>query len=485
MIDAARVRGSTGRTGFALLLAVLAALPGLVARYPQMADYPAHLARWHIMLDHGRSPWLARYYAIDWHWIPNLGVDLLIGPLAGLFGLTAAGRIVVIAIPLLTGLGLVAVDRALGRRVGAGTALAFCTIWSPALLMGFLNFSLAAALALLALALWLTAEGKSWRAPAFVVIAPLLWLCHLSGWAALCVMVFACEWDRRGFLRAIPVTWPLWPPFVLSLLTGSGSAGMLAYGDGVVIDKLSNWVKALCDQDFRADLLVTALLIAVPLIALARGRIDWRMGRAALLFAALSVVLPRHLGGGDFADYRLVPLALMAWCMAIRWEGPAWLLAVAALPFVGRLAITTAAWERNSQETARLLTALDRLPPGARVAGVIAEEGSAWAQPVFTHVHGWAVVRKDALTNGNFAIPGVHMLRVRGEDPKVFADPAQRLFVRPGERPDLAAFPAAARADWLWYVGPGEPLRLPDGARVVHRTSHSLLARLANPPVRR
>ena len=51
---------------WAIALALLSCLPVLVARYPQMSDYPAHLARYHVMLDAGRSPDLARFYGFTW-----------------------------------------------------------------------------------------------------------------------------------------------------------------------------------------------------------------------------------------------------------------------------------------------------------------------------------------------------------------------------------------------------------------------------------
>jgi hypothetical protein len=40
---------------FSVLLALASCLPVLVAHYPQMSDYPAHLARYAVMLDGGRS----------------------------------------------------------------------------------------------------------------------------------------------------------------------------------------------------------------------------------------------------------------------------------------------------------------------------------------------------------------------------------------------------------------------------------------------
>ena len=45
----------------AVVLALASCLPVIVARYPQMSDYPAHLARYAVMLDGGRSADLARF----------------------------------------------------------------------------------------------------------------------------------------------------------------------------------------------------------------------------------------------------------------------------------------------------------------------------------------------------------------------------------------------------------------------------------------
>ena len=150
----------------ALILALLACLPVLVAVRPQMTDYPSHLARYYVMLDAGRSAWLEQYYAFKWSWSGNLGVDLLIWPMARMFGLELAGKIVAAVVPVLCGLGMVAVEWTLRRRIGVGTLLTLVTIWSPALLMGLLNFSLSLAMALFAFAGWVRLDncaGGGWR----------------------------------------------------------------------------------------------------------------------------------------------------------------------------------------------------------------------------------------------------------------------------------------------------------------------------------
>ena len=487
MIERGRVLAGRHYWPIALLLALISALPVLAVRYPQMADYPAHLARWHVMIDLGHSADLARFYTIKWGLVPNSGVDLLMLPLAQLLGLERAGWLVAALIAPLTVLGLFATNRVLGRGIGAGPLLAMAAIWSPPLLLGFVNYALSLALAFLAFALWIKAEGKRWRAPLFLMIAPLLWLCHLSGWGALGVLVFGYEWDRRGGITGITggalATWPLWLPFGLTLVTGAGAGGF-DYGSGVLIDKASNWAMGLYDQTPGLDFMAVLVLGLLPLYAAAKGKLDGRLWRAALIFALLSLVMPRHLGGGDFADFRLVPLALMTGALAITWEARPVMLALAALPFALRLGVTTLAWQTNSNETTEILGALDHLPQGARIAGAVTGHRSAWKQPVFTHIFAYATVRKDALTNANFAISGVHMLQLRTEGPD-FADPSQQIWLEGSEAPDLSHFPPAAKADWLWYVGERPPAALPAGAEVIYRTPTSLLARLAKPPIRR
>lgn len=468
---------SEGRTAWLSIaaLSLIAALPALLAAYPQMADYPAHLARWHVMLNLDSSADLQRHYAFQWQWIPNLGADLLIWPLAALFGLEAAGRVTAVLVPALLAASLLTVDKVLHKRVGVGGLLALVTVWSPSVLMGFVNWGLGLALAFFAFAGWVAWEGKRWRHLAFLGIAALVWLCHLSAWGVLGVLVFGHEWQRRGFLTGAVKTWPLWPPALLTLLAGSGK-GAASWGDGVLLDKISNWVMALRDQSQQLDLLTMVLLVGVAAIAWRRGQVDGRIGRAAILFVALSFVMPRHLGGGDFADYRLVPVALACAVLAARWKAPRWVLAAALVPFVLRLALTTTAWLAGSAQTAQMLAVVEQLPRGTVIAGARTEDPFAWTAGASAHVFSWATVRRDAVTNADFALEGVHALRRIDGGP---VDPSQRVLIETEQAPDLSAFAPADRADYLWYVGETAPSALPPGAEVIASGAGWRIARLA------
>ncbi|MEO6093968.1 MAG: hypothetical protein ABIT04_12955 [Novosphingobium sp.] len=470
----------------AILLSLLSTLPFLVARQPQLTDYASHLARYHVMLNIGRSAWLARYYQFHWIWTGNLGVDLLMWPLGRILGVETAGWLIGLLIPPLTGLALVTVEWVLRRRVGVGALLALTLIWSPAMGMGFANFCLSLALALFAFALWVRLDGWRWRWLAFVPIGFAVWLCHATGWGVLGVLVFGYEWHKRNRPSAFLAPWPLTLPLVPMLLAGGagGGTGARLYGPHPWFYKKAVLIQTMRDQSFALDRATPLILLLLILAAMVLRRFDGRLGWGAWLIGALVLAVPRHLGGGDYADYRLIPVALMIGCLAIDWRAPRLLLWLAPLLFLVRLDLTTEAWARNSRILEADLKALDQLPMGARVAGAVLVERTGWKLNPFEHAPSYATVRRDALVNSHFAIPGVHMLQLRERIPD-FVDPSHRLMHWPGEPIDLARFAPAHHADYLWYFGWSPPTALPPGASVLYRTRHSLLARLAKPPASR
>jgi hypothetical protein len=475
----------TPRQGLALglLLVTLACLPVLVAAYPQMVDYPAHLARYHVMLEQASSPFLQRYYGFEWRWSGNLGADLLIQPLAWLFPLETAGRVLVALVPALTGLGILAVEWALRRQIGLGSVLAMAFVWSPSLHLGFLNFGLSLAAALLAFAGWVLLEGKRWRAAFFLPVGIAVWLCHVSGWGVLGIMVFGYEWSRDKSWRALLAPWPLALP--LLVLVAGGTGGQLpSYGPAPEVYKRAIWKQSMRGSLEWLDYASTGLVGLVLLVSLGLRRWSGALGWGAAIMLVASLVMPRHIFGGDYVDARMISTGLMVGCLALAWRSPRWLVLLACTLFLTRLAYTTMDWQRDSRETARLLTALDQVPAGARVANIVATERTVWGYNAQEHICGYLVVRKDALTNCNFALPGVHMLTIR-EGGRLFRDPYHRMLHWPGTPINLTNYEPARHAEWLWFVGQMAPRSLPAGYETVAQGPHWLLAhkrqRLAKP----
>jgi hypothetical protein len=85
-----------------ITLVLAAAVPLLWPETPPLTDLPGHIGRYRIQLGIDQSASLARYYGFEWALIGNLGVDLLIEPLARLIGLEPAVKLIVTAIPMMT-----------------------------------------------------------------------------------------------------------------------------------------------------------------------------------------------------------------------------------------------------------------------------------------------------------------------------------------------------------------------------------------------
>lgn len=489
----------------ALVLALGSALPVLVSAYPQMSDYPAHLARYGVMLDAlgggARDPDLARHYDFVWAWTGNLGVDLLIWPFAKLFGLETGGRVIVALIAPINALGLMAADYALRRRVSVASLLAMPFVWSPMMLIGLINFALGQGLALWVFALWVwwrepgrvagQAAGRLLQVPVFAALAVVVWLCHLSAWGILGILVFGYEialahsWRAR--LRACFAPWPLAAPVAI-MLAIPGTASSFSYGANVWIYKQAIWMKAMRDTAYGLDmggLIAVALMLAGAVLW---RRVDLRLGLAGLLLLGLTLAVPRHISGGDYADYRLITAGLMVCVLALDTRGSFWgeagAGALAGGYFALRLAVTTLNWQADSATTARFLQALDHVPRGARVASAVVVDRRQWGLNHFEHIGAYATVRRQALVNAHFAVAHVHMLQIKGVG-RGFVDPSQRLLMVPSQKIDLAHFAPAEQADYLWYVGQRAPDTMPAGARLLWAAQSgghvSFLAKLAAP----
>ena len=462
----------------ALVLALMLAMPFAFAALPQQSDFPAHLARYRVMLEGTADPALARWYQFHWHLGGNLGVDLLIRVLGSVLGLEPAARLIGAAIPVLTGLGLIAVERVLRGRVGLGSVLAMAAVWSPAMALGFANFCLSLALALFAFAGWIKLEGRPWRAALFLPAACAVWLCHMAGWGVLVVLVGGYELSRAGPPRGALACWPLLLPLVPVL--AAGSAGGVSYGGGLIGYKIGIWLKALRVHDAGLDLLLPLVLLSAVYLAARAGRLDRRLGWGGLGLVLATLLLPRHLSGGDYADYRLTAAALMVLALAIDWPAPRAIMLAATLATLGRVVPIALAWHDQAQQLETMLSVLDYVPQGARVAGAVDAPEEPWALNPFEHVPCYATVRRSALVNAHFVGNSFNLMELRGA-PAGFADPSQRIIVPQGARPDLAEFAPAKGADYLWYIGDAEPQSLPAEARLVARVPGSILLKLASP----
>ncbi|MDB5697560.1 MAG: hypothetical protein JWN69_364 [Alphaproteobacteria bacterium] len=466
----------------ALLAAIVlaACIPLLFPAIPPLVDVPGHMSRYHVELAIGDSPYLSRYYGFQWALIGNLGIDLLIIPVAKIFGLELGTKLIVMAIPMLMSLGFLAVAREVHGRIPPTAFFALPLAYSYPFQFGFVNFSLSAALCFLAFALWLrlgrTGRGRL-RALIFVPLASLLWLCHTYGWGLLGILAFSAEaaarreagasWLRASW-RAVLASVPLMLPFALMLLWRSGLTG----GDTFEWFNWTNkivWMASLLREHWQAwDVAGAALLIM--LCALGLLGIDFRMvlplKLAAILMLPLFLVIPFVLLSSGYADMRLAPIMVAVGVLALDLKDPsrerfaATVAAAGLVFFIARLAVTTQVFAAVERDWQHQLTALDHIAPGSRVlalANTPCPGAATWATRRMDHLDTMAVIRRDAFTNGMWAVRGAQLLQVNYKQSRPFVtDPSQML--RPPRcrgrylSIEQALATPAGSFDYLWLI---------------------------------
>jgi hypothetical protein len=487
------------------------AIPLLWPDIPPLVDLPGHMGRYHVQMRIGESPLLQSFYDFKWALIGNLGMDLLVVPVAAVIGLEPAVKLITISVPVMTAAGFLWVAREVHGRVPPTAFFALPLTYSFPFMFGFVNFALSMALAFLAFALWLRLArlGRlKLRAGLFVPISVLLWVCHAFGWGTLGVMAFSAE-----LVRQVDMKRPIWkaglktglhclalaPPVLLMLLWRSGQVG----GETSVwfhwrLKK--EWVlMALRDRWYWWDegaLAIIGLVLVAGLLYWKKLEYSRNLAASAIFLAIVYICLPRIVFGSNYADMRLAPFVIATALIAIRYR-PAWAgragaaFAVAGLAFAGaRLAGNTASFWQYDRDYDRELAAIGHIPRGARLVSFVGVKcRKDWAMTRLEHLPALALVRRDAFSNDQWSMSGAQLLTAHYPRNDYFSrDPSQQVLGFPcrGERwltldQSLALFPRD-KFDHVWLIRPPpfDPA-LARGLEPVWRSGTSLLYRVADP----
>ena len=378
------------------LLALLAALvaPLFLTTIPPLLDYPNHLARMHVLIAAGHDPALARMYAIDWHIVPNLGMDIAVPLLAKFLPLDIAGRLFIALALILPFLGTVALHDAVFRKRSWWPLASALAVYNATLLAGFLNFMVGTGLALLGAACWIRLKDRPFwlQCGAVALIAIPAFFTHLFGVAFLFMIVGCFElseaWRERRIgktlLRGAKLALTVLPVAVLYLQTriasdaGSSPLTLIKtlWWSLAKFDPMTKAIGAAADfmtYDTQIDLMILAVIaMTIGLLALT-GRLgfSWLAGLAGVLFLAYPFV-PSVLSETGWIDIRFPVLAGFLLFAGIaprqlaRREA-----ALVALIFVAlvtaRLGVIASAWQGENADIANLeavlqpVKALDRI----------------------------------------------------------------------------------------------------------------------------
>lgn len=495
-MNAARPFWEQGRVW--LLLALVSALPFVVAPMPVMPDHFAHVARYHVMLNRDGSAFLQQYFSVEWALIGNLGVDLLMTGLGRVLPVETAATVAVALIPMLTVAGIYALARAVHGRVPATALFALMMVWTYTFLWGFENYHLSLALALLCAAAWIRLDGApGWQR--WLLMAPfscLVWLAHVSGWGVMGLFVLGWEMAQRAqraswrelgpaMGRIVMRMLPLALPAMVMLVWRQGADGSARYLPSGLGTKLRYGVELLRAELIWLDLVLIGVLVVAALWMLWRL---WPHRNQAMVMATgwqllAYLLMPYALFGSYFADQRLLPAVGIAFFLALGVPDrkTARRLAMLALAlFVVKIGEISWGWRVRGQMIEAELVALEQIPQGSRVAAMA--RMSNCTEDVlhgYDHIANFVITRRDGFANTQWDVAGGQLVRPlynrgRGyndENSVHLGDPRDRKCYGlaldalvdglPRDRFDFVwTFDAPVKRDWLTPVFEGKHGRL-------------------------
>lgn len=490
-----------------LVLALAFAVPLLLPTIAPLADLPTHMARYHVGDALAGSPGLQRFFSFEWRFMPNLGMDLLVFPLAKLIGLEAAVRVLVSAIPALAIIGMLWIAREAHRRPPATVLFALPLAMGFPVTYGFVNYCLAVSLSLIAFGYWLRLSNRGLtvrRDLVFLLIAPIILTAHIVGFAVLGALcggsILGRELERRHrFLPAVasaaraslPLAWPI----LILVLWRDASQGPPPSGWLDWQTRALWFMGVLREQWALLDLLSAAVVYgvgALPLIA--RGRFAYapQVGVPALILWAAALLLPPTLVT-QFASVRLIYVAAAVTVLAVRPRAPMpqWVTPIALAFVCVRLISSGISLIQADRQFDRELTALNYIAPGSLVMAFNGVEcARAWAPNRQTGLPSIATVRRDAFINQQFITAEGQLLTFRPDRANLAAYRSSQTTDGPCARYGSIARPLAQRlgelppdTDYLWFIGiPANKQPAHSNLRLMWRDGDSALYKRAKLP---
>ena len=305
-----------------LLLAAITLTPIFYFDVLPLHDLPSHMARLAVIQSQGNDPVLSQYYALDWHLIPNLALDIWAYVTAPFFSVEMTSRSFIALSFLLLTSGTIFVHRVLGGK-GPWPFISFIFVWNEILAWGFLSFLFSIGVALWLFGTWVLYRDRniSIRVGLHAIAAIGLLICHFFGFAVYALAIGAYEaghvalkWRERGvgvpgreFLGGALQFIPALALFFLSQ-TSSG-ASIIQFED--LLHKISNYSTPILLYDPPAQLIVVTLFALTVVYLLWKGRASvppqcWFIIATGIF---CSLIAPAMMFNSFFLSHRM-PVAL-------------------------------------------------------------------------------------------------------------------------------------------------------------------------------
>lgn len=493
-------------------LFVVTQLPLFLVRYPDIVDFPNHLARLHVLAHLDGSELLSAFYMARPGIAPNLALDTLVPLAAQVIGLELALKAFASVSALLMATGVMALTFSLNGRLTALSLGSLLFAHNAFLHLGLFNFVFGIGAALWLLAAWirLRLDGAvgHLRMLAFTAGATALYLCHLSAIGTYLVAAFAFEAQRAGrqgmlfggIRVAARVGVQAIPALALHVLAYEPGTNLPIAAPESTLATLVTYKLALLllipRLAFNSYPIAAGVMAAPVLFLLYRAfrinRLRLARGTGSVLAGLLGamLLLPPFGFGSNMVDMRMaLPIALVLWAglatTTVEPRVPVLLGSAIAAGVLLSSAVTLTRWTESSERQAELRQAMLQIPEGSSVAVVVPSEdpaavrGIAAETTLTPHAAAWSVIDRSVLLSSLFIRPYQPFpLAYRPEHAA-----AARLARLDNDAPPPHPNTLLGRYDFVLVFGP-EALTAGYSSdwTTVYHSSHARLMRAPTPP---
>lgn len=419
--------------GWFLALFAVTQIPLYWVQYPDIMDFPNHLARLHVLMHLAESETLQRYYELRKLQIgTNLAMEVVVPALAGWMNVALALKIFASLAMFLMTTGAVALGRAVTGRVSYLLLGVLLFAHNAMFQLGLLNYLFGVGLAFWLLSAWIFARncGGFCHWVSFAGGCILVYLCHLSALGVYAVGVLGYELGRvcarggpmnRAAWQALVLAQTQFLPVIMVHVLVSTSAG--------------SYVPAsIRGSTFGVLIVYKAMLVLLaPSVSVSGYRLGQTVFGSLLFFAlyigfreralqlavpvrwmasglAVAIVLLPHAGfGSNLVDIRLIPaLGLVLWSGLGVSERSKWMpnvvLGVIAAAVILISLETTREWVLRDDEYQFVRSALAQVPEGSKIATIVLDE-PANPLSISPHSGAWSIIDRSTFLSSLFIWP--------------------------------------------------------------------------------
>lgn len=411
-------------------------IPLYWVQYPDIMDFPNHLARLHVLMHLPKSEILQHYYALRKFEIgTNLAMELVVPALAAWMNVVLALKVFASLATLLVTTGAVALGRAITGQVSYLLLGVLLFAHNAMFQMGLLNYLFGLGAAFWLLAAWISSSRRVglWRWTAFASGSVVVYLCHLSAQGVYAVGVLGYELGRM-YMRGGPMNRATWqalvlaltqflPVIVLHFLVSTSTGSYIATSnEGSGLGASIAWLAyksllvflapAVSVSGYRLGQTVFGFLLGFLLYVGFREQLLQLAvrGRWIVSALALAIVLLPHAGfGSNLVDTRLLPaVGLVVWS-GLEFTERSKLMpkivrgVIAIVVFLISL-VTTWEWVSRDEEYRRVRNSLAQIPEGSKLATIVldAQGRTPFISP---HVGAWSVIDRSVFLSSFYIWP--------------------------------------------------------------------------------